>query len=135
MDLLLSFELNKPPQEAMTFYTNPEKFVKTHPVITKLEHLKHQTYRVHETLGWGPLSYSFRYTATIEAFPEQGRVHINAVVMKLVRIKLLIFLAPGAQGTSLREEITFGAIWPVTGILKRVFRKQHVQWFKNMNTF
>src|ERR1700712_597480 len=101
--MTLSFEVKKSPECVFRFLSDPQLFVAVHPVITRMEPNADGSYKMHETLMFGPFRHSFVYQATIEASLTGNTVTMKALVMKIVRIKIVIRLRETLAGTVVDE--------------------------------
>ena len=112
-----------------------DKFQSMHPVIYKIDHLSDNKYLIHETLKFAFIPFSFTYPVTVSPRNDGSQVVMEAVVMKLVNIRLVFKLSEQNGITTVNEEIKFKSILPVQFVLKSVFREQHKQLFENMQSY
>jgi len=129
----LSFKVNKNIDLVFDYLTDMQKFVSIHPVISKIDKTSDKNYIVHETLKFGFIPFSFTYPVTIENSVSDKIVIIRAKVFKLTKIEIKFFLKTDTNNTIIDEEIYFKSPLPVKFIMKRVFRKQHENLFKNID--
>jgi hypothetical protein len=108
------------------------KFVRVHPIITKIDKISDAEYLIHETLKFGFLPLNFTYPVSIEKNSVERTVEMNAIVMKLTKIKLIFFITPEDEFTIIEEKISIESILPIKSILQSIFRKQHKILFHNI---
>jgi carbon monoxide dehydrogenase subunit G len=128
----LSFQINKPTHFVFDHLTDMQKFCSIHPIISKIEPKGENSYLIHETLKLGFIPFSFTYPATVESRKEEHFVKIKATVLKLTKIEMHFKLAPQSNSTLVNETIHFRSLLPIKWMMKRIFRSQHAQLFKNM---
>jgi len=132
MELL--FRLKKPSEFIFDHLTDMQKFVSVHPVITQIEKTGIESYIVHETLKLGLIPFSFTYPVTIEKNIINKVVVIRATVFKLTKIEMKFILKAASDFTVIEESIQFKSPLPIKFIMQNIFRKQHQQLFKNIET-
>jgi carbon monoxide dehydrogenase subunit G len=130
--MTLSFRIKKNIDAVYIYLTDMEKFVSVHPVIYQIDHLGNDNYLVHETLKFGPIPFSFKYPVTIEKNSKDEKVIIRATVFKLTKIEMKFHLRVDNDYTIIDEEIQFKSPFPVTFIMKSVFKEQHTKLFQNI---
>jgi carbon monoxide dehydrogenase subunit G len=128
----LSFKIDKNIDLVFDYLTDMQKFVSVHPVISKIENTSDKSYLVYETLKFGFIPFSFTYPVTIENSVLDKIVVIRATVFKLTKIEMKFVLKADNGHTIIDEEIQFKSSLPVKFIMEGIFRKQHVQLFKNI---
>lgn len=128
----LEFYIQKPIDTVFSFLLDMKKFESAHPVITKIDHISDNKYLIHETLKFAFIPFSFTYPATVLGNPSQNQVVMEAVVMKLVNVRIEFNLLEENETTIIKEEIQFKSILPVHPILKGGFKKQHKRLFENI---
>lgn len=109
-----------------------QRFVLVHPVIYKIEKLAEEKYLVYETLKFGFIPFSFTYPVTINQDIIKRTVTIDAVVFKLTKIKMIFALRSFENRTVIEEKIIFKSPLPIKSIMKKIFKEQHYQLFKNI---
>jgi len=109
-----------------------QKFVSVHPVISQMDKTGIDSYLVHETLKAGFIPFSFTYPVTIEKNVVEKVVIIRATVFKLTKIEMKFVLKSDNDFTIIEENIQFKSVLPVKFIMQIIFRKQHLQLFKNI---
>lgn len=129
----LTFKIHKPLAVVFDHLTDMQKFVSIHPVISKMELTKENTYFVHETLQFGFIPFSFTYYATVEQDKPNNKVFIKATVMKLTKIEMAYSMREENMITIVDEFISFRSVLPVKFIMSRIFKKQHALLFQNLN--
>jgi hypothetical protein len=108
------------------------RFTSLHPVITKINYLRHDNYLIFETIKLGFLTISFTYPAVIKSNYQSKQVVMKAIVMKIATIEML-FRVDKINGYSIvTEELNFNTILPVKSIMQKVFKKQHALLFQNI---
>jgi hypothetical protein len=109
-----------------------QKYVSVHPVIYKIDNLGNDNYLVHETLKLLFIPISFKYPVTIEKNLAGKSVRMKATVFKWTKIEINFAVKTEGTDTIVDENVKFKSKLPVKFILKRIFRKQHNQLFKNI---
>ena len=127
----LTHTINKPLDFVFDYLTNMQKFVSIHPVITKIEDKGSENYLVHETLNYG-FPISFTYSVKIEKNKDQNSVVMTATVMKFTKVEMIFKLFSENDSTRIEETVNFNTIFPMKQILQKIFKKQHVVLFKNL---
>jgi carbon monoxide dehydrogenase subunit G len=130
----LSFRIKKSSPFVFEYLTDMQKFVSVHPVIYKIDNRGKDSYLVYETLKFGFIPFSFTYPVTIEKNSKDKIVLIRAIVMKLTKIEMKFVLKTDGYFTVVEENIQFKSPLPVKNIMQGIFRKQHTQLFKNIQT-
>lgn len=128
----LVFKLNNSAEEVVDYLSDMQKFVSVHPVIQKMIPVGNNQYRVHETLKFGFLRFSFRYPAWVEKSADNQTVVIRATVFKLTKIELTFFIQTKGNEVVVVEDVVFRSPLPVHGVMRRVFKTQHALLFKNI---
>lgn len=128
----LSFRVKKTSEFVFEYLTDMQKFVSVHPVIFQMDKTGMDSYLVHETLKFGLVPFSFTYPVVIEKSSIDKVVTIRATVFKLTKIVMKFVLRADNDYNDIEENIQFKSPLPVEFIMKRVFRKQHIQLFKNI---
>ncbi len=132
--MVLYFRIKKSPDIILDYLTDMQKFASVHPVISKIEKTTEGKYIVHETLKLGLFPFSFTYPASIESRPLHNTIIIRATVMKLTKIEMTFVLKAEKDATVVEESIKFKTLLPVKFIMEGVFRAQHTQLFKNIES-
>jgi len=130
----LSFIVNKNIDLVFEYLTDMEKFALIHPVISRIDKISHQNYKVHETLKFGMVPFSFTYPVTIEKSISEKIVIMRATVFYFTKIEMKFFLRADAGHTIIEEEIYFTSPFPVVGTMKRIFKKQHPKLFETIHS-
>lgn len=128
----ITYTLNKSEDFIFDYLTNMEKFVSIHPVISKMQKIGHNNYKVHETLKFGLIPYSFTYSATVESDLPNRQVVMKAVVMGFNKINICFKITEAMGQTIVHEEVSFKTLLPIKGMMRKVFREQHALLFKNL---
>ena len=128
----LSFKLKKTPDFIFEYLTDMQKFVSVHPVISQILNTGNDSYLIHETLKFGNIPFSFSYPVTIEKHLGDKIVIIRATVMKLTKIEMKFVLEAEKDFTIVKENIQFKSLLPVKFIMRKILKKQHSQFFKNI---
>lgn len=128
----LSFVIHKKSDIVFDYLTDMKKFSSVHPVISRIDNLSKESYKVHETLKFGFIPFSFTYPVTVEKIELNKIVRIHATVFKLTKIEMIFTLTANNEFTRVDEEINFQTILPIKKIMKSIFKKQHVLLFKNI---
>lgn len=132
--MVLVFKIDKPTDFVFEYLTDMQKYVLVHPIISKIDCTGNQRYTVYETLNAGPIPISFTYPVTIESNKKNLTVIIRALVFKLVNIEMTFSLKPENGFTVIEEVIKFKSILPLKSIMQGIFKKQHEQLFKNIES-
>ena len=132
--MILTFKTKKSAEVAFAYLTDMQKFVTVHPIIYKIEKIKDNTYLVYETLPILFLPFSFTYTITLASDSQTKTVIIQATVLKINKIKMVFMITGGSDFTTIQEEINFQTPLPVKLLMRRIFKKQHEQLFKNIDS-
>jgi carbon monoxide dehydrogenase subunit G len=130
----LSFKIKKPIDFVFEQLEDMQKFASCHPVISKIDSTGNNNYLVYETLKIGFIPFSFTYPVTIESNIDTQTISYYAVVMKLTKIKMNFVLTTESEYTIIRETIEFNSPLPVKNIMGAIFKKQHTQLFKNIES-
>ena len=128
----LSYRIKTSPNTVFDYLTDMQKFVSIHPVITKIENVKDNNYKIYETLKFGFIPCSFTYTATVESDRTNGDVILKATVMKFNKVEMKFHVFQDGECTVIEEEITFKVKMPVKSMLGKIFKKQHQELFANL---
>ena len=128
--MTLQFEVNKPLSVVFDYLTNMQRFVEVHPVIYKIDTIAPHSYRMYETLKLLFLPISFSYPATVSV--EKERIIMQAVVYKVVRIRLQFDLKSSEKGTIIDEMIDFDTFLPVRFFMSLIFKKNHQALFERI---
>lgn len=130
--MILKFKIDKSPKLVYDYLTDMTKFVRVHPVITKIDKIGDTEYLIHETLKLGFLPLNFTYPVSIDQNSVEKTVEMNAIVMKLTKIKLKFSITPEDEFTIIEEKISIKSMLPIKSILQSIFRKQHKILFQNI---
>lgn len=133
--LKLTYSINTGPGFIFEYLTDMQKFVTVHPVISKIDKTGNNTYLVYETLKFGFIPFPFNYPVAIEADSSQMKVKMKATVFKLTKIEMMFEITASGSGSLVNEEISFRSYLPVKFMMRRIFKKQHEQLFKNIEKF
>lgn len=110
-----------------------QKFCSIHPIIHKIEPKGGNSYLVHETLKVGFIPVSFTYRVNVESNAQTKTVSIKAKIMGGTGVKMVFNISELQPNRSaITESINFSSKLPVVWMMKKVFREQHAQLFKNM---
>ncbi len=129
----LSFQVNKPTHFVFDYLSDMQKFCSIHPIISKIEAKGNNSYLVHETLKLGFIPFSFTYPVSVESVREEQLIKIKAMVFKLTKIEMHFKLSDHRDFTLINETVHFRSVLPIKWMMKRIFRAQHTQLFKNMD--
>ena len=129
----LQYKVHKPIDFVFDYLTDMQKFASVHPVISKIDNMRNDTYLVHETLTLATFPFSFTYPVYIKSNIEKTTVVLNATVMKITQITMTFILRPENEFTLINETVNFKTILPVKSIMQSIFRKQHEQLFRNID--
>jgi carbon monoxide dehydrogenase subunit G len=128
----LSFKIKKNIDLVFDYLTDTQKFVSVHPVISRMDNTGKESYLVHETLKLGFITFSFTYPVTIEKSISDKRVVIRAIVFKLTKIEMKFLLKSDNDFTIIEEEINIKSPLPIKFIVQSIFKKQHIELFRNI---
>ncbi len=129
----LQFKINKPSNFVFDYLVDSEKFVSVHPVIFRMDKLETNTYLVYEKLRFAFIPVTFKYKASIISDVNKNWVHINAIVMGIVKIEIKFNLSTENSSTIINEEVTFKSVLPIKFIMQQIFKKQHTFLFNNID--
>lgn len=132
--MTLTFNINKPIDFVFDYLSDMQKFVSVHPIIYKIENKGNNNYLVYEKLKLLFIPVSFTYPAHVEENKETNQIIINAVVKKMTRIQMNFVLDNINGQTKITETIDFKSALPIKFIMQKIFRKQHTDLFKNIET-
>lgn len=130
--MIASYKVNKPVSVIVDYLTDMDKFVSVHPVINRMKKIGDNKYLVYETLKLGGIPFSFTYKTTIQCDQENKHIIMKAVVMGLTKINISFRVSQEIGYTFVDEKIDFRSVLPVKNIMTNIFRKQHAQFFKNI---
>lgn len=129
----LSFNVQKPADVIFNYLTDMQLFASVHPVITKMEEIGNNRYKVYEKFMLGPVPYSFTYAAEVASNASENSITINATVMKLTKIEMQFQIKEHDGYCIVHENIAFKSPLPVKGIMSKVFKTQHRKLFENID--
>ena len=130
----LTFKVQKKAEYIFEYLSDMQKFVSVHPVISKAEKTGINSYLIHETLKFAFIPFSFTYPVKIQSDPETQTAIYKGVVFKLIQFELNFILKGDKDFTTVQENITFKSLLPIKSLLKKVFKKQHILLFKNIES-
>ena len=130
----LTFRIKKTNEFIFDYLTDMQKFVSVHPVISQIDKIDDDRFLVHETLKLGLIPFTFTYPVTIEKNLKEKIVIIRATVFKLTKIEMKFMLKEDRNYSVIEESIEFKSPLPVRYVMQTIFRKQHLQLFKNIET-
>ena len=128
----LTFRIKKNSDFIFDYLTDMQKFATVHPLISQIDSTANESYLVHETLTFGFIPFSFTYPVTLEKNVSDKIVVIRATVFKLTKIEMKFVLKADGHYTIIDEEIHFKSLLPVKFMTQNIFKKQHMQLFKNI---
>jgi len=154
--LILRFSLRASAERVRAFLTDPDAFISVHPIIDRMVSDSAGGYHVYETISVGPFRWSFRYRAEMAEDPTDGSIRIRATVRRFTRMDMHFRIEPGDSnhlsrvgpgsgigpnggirqdggGCTVTEKITFSSPLPIGFVMRRVFRRQHDQLFRNID--
>lgn len=132
MKMTLTHFVNKKPDFVFEQFSIAENFAKVHPVIYKMEKMEENNYKVHEKLKFIFIPVKFDYTTTLLPDKEKQMIVMNAVVKKKTKIDLKIVLKEQKGGTLITEEMELTTPLPIKKIFCKLFAKQHIKLFSNI---
>ncbi|MDP3557113.1 MAG: hypothetical protein Q8T03_07040 [Bacteroidota bacterium] len=132
--MVLSFKIKSTAELIFDYLSDMQKFVLVHPVIFKIDDTGNNTYLVHEKLQFGFIPVTFTYPFTIEKNLANKIIIMRATVMKFTKIEIHFSLKQENDFTLVEETIQFKSPLPVKFIMQGIFKKQHTQLFKNIET-
>ncbi len=103
-----------------------------HPVISKMDAIKHNHYLAHETLRILRIPFSFNYPVIIESDYNNKIIIMHATVLRFNKIELNFKIEAGEPFSLITETIHFKTLLPIKPIMQMIFRKQHRQLFINI---
>ena len=128
----LTYNINKPVNQVFSYLSEIKKFAHIHPLIKKVKIIGINEYMIYEKMNFGFISRSVIYPATIKADYASKKITMEAVVKKLVTIRLHFTITENGNGALIKEEIAIQSKLPVKGIVEKICRKQHGLMFQNM---
>jgi carbon monoxide dehydrogenase subunit G len=132
MSLQLKYSINQPAKTVFLYLTDMEKFASIHPIISKIDRLENNRYKVFETLKFWFFKFSFTYPVTVTSNQSKNCVVIKATVFKLTNIELSFDISTQKEYTEINEIVTIKTILPIKSIVYKIFEKQHQQLFENL---
>jgi hypothetical protein len=129
--MILNHQLRQPIETVFAYLTDLQKYQSIHPLITKVETLPGDIYRIHERFLSSP--WIFTYTATMRCDDRDKSVEMNAVIMKYIHVNMNFKLIGDQDGTSVIEKITILAPFPFKNLMEPIFRKEHNRLFINLD--
>lgn len=132
--MYLHFQINKSPDLIFDYLTDMQKFVTVHPIIFRIDKLNSDEYMIHEKLKMLGIPMVFKYKATVNGNPEKGEVNIAAKVMGMINIRMQFIIKSINNHTEVYETVVFKTLLPVKWKLGQIFREQHGQLFKNLQS-
>ena len=128
----LNFKIKQSFNIVFEYLTDMQKFASVHPVIYKIENTGHKTFLVYERFKSDLVRYSFTYPVTVDKDLLDAVIIMRATVFKLIKIEMKFSLSTDGCYTIIEEDIQFKSFLPVAFIMRSVFKKQHIQLFKNI---
>lgn len=128
----LTYTLTKPIKFVFDHLSDMNKFCSVHPIISKIESIGNNNFKVSETLTVGFIPISFTYPITINHDWENKKITMNAVVMKITYVELIFTIKEEEGHTKVDETITIKTLFLLKPFIKSIFKKQHEQLFKNI---
>jgi len=118
----------------LDYLTDMDKFASIHPVISKIKPLGRQHFIVYETLQIGPVPWSFTYPAQVILGQDGMSVTIKAIVMKVTKIEMVFEISKIGPHSLIKEKIHMETPLPVKKMMQKIFKKQHLQFFKTLES-
>lgn len=132
MKFQLNFKVSKPEDVVFDYLTDMQKFVSVHPLITKMDCINQNQYKVYERVDTGLFPYSFTYIANVESNSEKKTVVINAVVMRITKIEMAFVIKQNGNYSEVVETVLINTFLPIKSLLKKIFTEQHYILFQNI---
>jgi len=129
----LTFEVKKKPEFVFEYLTNMQRFASVHPVISKIEQINGNSFKVYETLQFGIIPFSFTYPVDVEQSNIESPIIFRATVFKITDVEMIFTLSSNGIHTIVHEQIKFKTPLPIKSLLQSVFKKQHNLLFENIN--
>jgi len=130
----LRFLCNKAPASVLAVLADMQRFAAVHPIIQRIVPLGGARYRVHETIRFGPIPYSFTYPVELTVDHALPRVRILATIQGMTTMDMEFMVAPKGSGSQITETVEIRSPLPIKGYLLRLLREQHAQLFRNIDT-
>lgn len=127
--MLLEFKLSKSPSQVFEVLSDMQKFVAVHPVISLAQPLGNESYKLHETLRFAGIPFSFKYIAVLVCDPLNMRISMKATVFFLVNIHIQFEVQDELGKTRVKEQVDFKSVLPFHFLLRSVFTEQHTKLF------
>ena len=128
----LEHHISKPSIQAFEFLSDVEKFVKIHPIIYKAKPLGSNEYLFFEKLSVLFFPVTVSYKATIVANSDKKTVIMVASVMGILKINIVFEIFEKDQGCKIVETVNFETRLPIIPLIEKIFKKQHLALFTNM---
>ncbi len=128
----VNYQLTKSIDTVFNYLTDMDKYTSIHPVISKIDLLGNNNYLVHETLKFAFIPISFTYPVSLKIDSTNKIVEMNAVVMKVNKVFMTFRLTQTEKNTFVEEFVAFKTFPGSAFLLKRIFKKQHALFFKNL---
>lgn len=125
---------SKPIEFILDYLIDMDKFASIHPVISKIKPLGRQHFIVYETLQIGPVPWSFTYPVQVILSPDGMTVTMKAIVMKVTKIEMVFEVRKSGLHTLINEKIHMETPLPVKKMMQKIFKKQHIQFFKTLES-
>jgi carbon monoxide dehydrogenase subunit G len=124
----LKYRINKPLKVVFDCLTDMNRFTSLHPVVYKMEKISEDRYLVYEKL----LFISFTYPVVIKSNTFENTISMEATVLKFTKITIKFCLQSENEITIVNEKIHISKFLLFRPIIKSIFKKQHIQLFKNI---
>lgn len=133
MPIELLFSCQKAPDIVLEVLSDMQRFAAIHPIIQRIEPLGGDRYRVHETVRFGPIPYSFTYPVQLTVDPASKRVRMQARIQGMTSMDMHFEVSPQGGGSLITETVGIRSPLPIKGSLQRLLREQHTQLFRNID--
>jgi carbon monoxide dehydrogenase subunit G len=130
----LQFQCNRAPALVLAVLADMQRFAAVHPIIQRIVPLGGDRYRVHETVRFGPIPYSFTYPVELTVDHALSSIRIRATIQGLITMDMRFMVAPKGNGSRITETVEIRSPLPIKGYLLRLLREQHAQLFRNIDT-
>ena len=128
----LEHHISKPSIQAFEYLADVEKFVQIHPIIYKAKPLGNNEFLFFEKLSVLFFPVTVSYKATIVSNRDKKTVIMGASVMGILKINIVFEIAEISHGCKIVETVNFETRLPIIPVVEKIFKKQHLALFANM---
>lgn len=133
MPIQLRFSCNKAQKIILAVLSDMQRFAAVHPIIQRIDALGGDQFRVHETVRFGLIPYSFTYRVERTMDPALPSVRMRATIQGMTTLDMEFMVVPNGSGSLITETVEIRSALPIKGYLRRLLREQHTQLFRNID--